>query len=93
MKWVSLIFVVCVGISLAATEENSAEKSEQQGVFKRTVKKSAKEVKEGFVEFGRTIKKDGKKLKKHAKDSFNRDKAKVKQDFHRTEEPSKKSSE
>jgi hypothetical protein len=78
-------------MAYSASDESPADKTE--GTFKHGIKKSAKEVKQGFVEYGRTMKKEGKKLKKHVKKSYQSDKEKIKQDWNKLKPGNAKESE
>jgi hypothetical protein len=73
--------IAVLSATLSFAKDGAGDPAEAPNAFTSAVRKSALEVKNGFVEFGRTIKTTGRQLKDHVLDSFRRDKAKISQDF------------
>jgi hypothetical protein len=77
----SVLLIAVLSATLSFANDGAGESAEAPNAFKSAVRKSALEVKNGFVKFGRTMKTTGRQLKDHVVDSFRRDKAKIRQDF------------
>jgi hypothetical protein len=81
------IVIAVLLLGLWHTPASANDKAEEPpGAVKKAVVDSAKNLKNGLVDYGKTVKKTGRKLGKYVTDSARQGKDQIKRDFHRLKE-------